>query len=143
MTQPTTTSSATSTTTTVSDGMTMAVTPMPSRAYNKSSSAIARNTTPRRKVPLNADQNANSDADSEISYTGVDGRVHIMPRWIPLFDQASGRRYSNQERVNMANEFYGRKAALKQRDKPRNEQYRTRQITANERCNPGESLILQ
>jgi hypothetical protein len=68
MTQPTTTSSATSTTTTVSDGMTMAVTPIPSRAYNKSSSAIARNTTPRRKVPLNADQNANSDADSEIIY---------------------------------------------------------------------------
>jgi hypothetical protein len=138
--QQSATLSTTSTATASTDGITMAVTPMSSRTYNNSSASNVRSTTPRRKTPLNAEPSANSDADSELSYTGVDGLMHVMPRWIPVFDQVSGRRYTNQERINMANDFYGRKAALKQRDKPREEQYRTRQFAANERRNQGQAI---
>ena len=107
---PTTSTIGPTVTTPTSDGVTMAVTPMTTRAYNKTSDSTSRQPTPRKKILLNVEQHNISDADSEFSYTGVDGRKHIMPRWIPIFDQSSGRRYSQKERVDMANDYYWKKS---------------------------------
>jgi hypothetical protein len=49
-----------------------------------------RSKTPRRKTPLNAET---SDNDYNFSYTGNDGRQHIMPNFIPTHDPDNGRSF--------------------------------------------------
>jgi hypothetical protein len=54
--------------------------------------------TPRRKTPLNADTN---ESETNFSYTGNDGRQHIMPNFIPTYDPETGRKYSKPDRIKM------------------------------------------
>ena len=62
---------------------------------------------PRRKTPLNADTN---ESDTNFSYTGNDGRRHIMPNFIPAYDPGNGRKYSKSDRIKLANEHFAKRS---------------------------------
>ena len=67
----------------------------------------SRPRTPRRKIPLNAESN---ESETNFSYTGNDGRQHIMPNFIPTYNQESGRKYSKQERIKLANDHFAKRS---------------------------------
>jgi len=64
-----------------------------------------------------------TESETNFSYTGNDGRQHIMPNFIPTYDPESGRKYSKQDRIKMANEHFAKRVsptATSQTGLPRN-----------------------
>ena len=59
----------------------------------------SRARTPRRKTPLNPEQ---QESENEFNYTGNDGRTHIMPTFISIYDPENGRKLSKTERIKLA-----------------------------------------
>ncbi len=82
----------------------------------------SRARTPRRKTPLNAEQ---QESENEFNYTGNDGRTHIMPTFIPIYDPENGRKLSKSERIKQANKHYAKRAEVmqQQRYQPQQREY--------------------
>ena len=91
-----------------------------STTRNMNSDSRAR--TPRRKTPLNAEQ---QESENEFNYTGNDGRTHIMPTFIPIYDPENGRKLSKPERIKLANKHYAKRAEVlqQQRYQPQQREY--------------------
>ena len=92
---------------TPTEGTTNVATTSMANASIKTPNQDGRSKTPRRKTPLNAET---SDNDYNFSYTGNDGRQHIMPNFIPTHDPDNGRRLSKAERIKLANDHFAKRS---------------------------------
>ena len=74
--------------------------------------------TPRRKTPLNTDTN---ESETNFSYTGNDGRQHVMPNFIPTYDPDTGRKYSKSDRIKLANDHFAKRSPPTAQTQPGNQ----------------------